>query len=1084
MADQGKGGPQLALADLPEGLEAMDQVSSAPGVGTEGPNLVVFNTVEPEVLAQLRGFPLMDELRWATLSKKQKTFMGQIALVVNKLRVLACDILFMALQGTSGPGILDRHRQTLQIFSLVSLVCSDPTVLHAWRYTPSQQLWLVQRIGPVVGAGRHIPVTSLADGSRLRSPCKGPVQERIEQAPFLSPLLCALVSVELPLWPLAQVLARAARGWWTEGDTIFVVLQDKTHAGRFGHWWLISPLELPGMGTLSILCQGSDFVQIEFMQAWPQRARPSNSHFMPSACRIPLLHPENPRSTLLAVPSTDAAYLALGSDAWESRLGHHMTTELRVLLAGNYCVSRSEQQWTPIFNRNHASWSDEAEAALWPTIAKWLWKGILEYVCRHHNLPLCILACGAVPKATAPFYRLITDFRPTNIFVDDWRVKYITIKGLSLVLSRCSIWFWRDLESAYLQSSLGGCGRPYISVTRWILSQKGTSYVPMVSRQHGCGPGDCSGWCEKALSGVCLGGHVMRFAGPQFGGKVSHGPLFVVTEAFIKYIMRMIDIYGAAYVDDLFFALLMAWHGVCAGLAGGCQTCLAQLQLAKEYAAWIDMVLEDLHLLCSKKLGLPGQRDVFMGVIVDTFMGQMLLTAEKLSKIMLALQSLLTWNDASPRDIAQIRGKLQNYSLCIQRIKPLIVPFTVFIGGPTSDEEWDHRRGDLVDIKEMAKYLILNLPALAALGAPLWELETITLHEHWCTGRPTGVNIFLATWDAAIPGVAMVFRNSPHGILSCVGRQFDSLSTVATFPRELALAGGLEAQVHREAWGGVLAFKTLLEKEEVRDCVVFLRNDCAPGLAGLQNGSSRSPILQAASIEILKLAIPRGIFPKFLHVSGEELIREQVDDGSRAKARSLQGPACGADLRAKIVAFATKQGWQLTIDFFASACNRLTERYMSWSEDPNCELVDAFAARSWNSSPCPHCDQSHRETGFFFPPNGLQDRIVRRARSDGARGVFLVPCNPRAPFYVALQKHAVAALDIPNEPDMFTHTVKPLCKHTLMAVDFGSSDACTAGCGQETAHRPQGRFVHPVEAEETAALVFKMSNMAAEHRQR
>ena len=209
-----------------------------------------------------------------------------------------------------------------------------------------------------------------------------------------------------------------------------------------------------------------------------------------------------------------------------------------------------------------------------------------------------------------------------------------------------------------------------------------------------------------------------------------------------------------------------------------------------------------------------------------------------------------------------------------------------------------------------------------------------------------------------------------------------------------------------------------------------------------------------------------------------------MDDGSRAKARSLQGPACGAGLRETVLAFATKQGWQLSIDFFASACNRLTERYMSWSEDPNCELVDAFAARSWNSSPCPHCDRSHRETGFFFPPNGLQDRIVRRARSDGARGVFLVPCNPRAPFYVALQKHAVATLDIPNEPDMFTHTAKPLCKHTLMAVDFGSSDTCTAGCGQETAHRPQGRFVHPVEAEETAALVFKMSNMAAEHRQR
>ena len=54
----------------------------------------------------------------------------------------------------------------------------------------------------------------------------------------------------------------------------------------------------------------------------------------------------------------------------------------------------------------------------------------------------------------------------------------------------------------------------------------------------------------------------------------------------------------------------------------------------------------------------------------------------------------------------------------------------------------------------------------------------------------------------------------------------------------------------------------------------------------------------------------------------------------------------------------------------------------------------------------------------------------------------MVPCNPKAPFYVALWKHAMAALDFTNDPD-------------------------------ETAHRPQGRFVLPVEAEESSALIGK-----------
>jgi len=157
---------------------------------------------------------------------------------------------------------------------------------------------------------------------------------------------------------------------------------------------------------------------------------------------------------------------------------------------------------------------------------------------------------------------------------------------------------------------------------------------------------------------------------------------------------------------------------------------------------------------------------------------------------------------------------------------------------------------------------------------------------------------------------------------------------------------------------------------------------------------------------------------------------------------------------------------------------------MSWSTDPDCKLVDVLAARPWNSSRCPHCERSHRETSFYSPPSGLQDRVVWRARSVGARGLFLVPCNTKAPFYVALKKHAVATMDVPNEPDVFIHKLNPLCKHTLLAVDVGLTDGCTAGCGQDNAHLPQGRFVFPVEAEESNALLFKMFNLAAEFQQR
>ena len=66
--------------------------------------------------------------------------------------------------------------------------------------------------------------------------------------------------------------------------------------------------------------------------------------------------------------------------------------------------------------RNHPSWEDDpaAQAALGPIIAKWLTQGVLEYVQWDDRQPVLLQPCGAVPKGSAPFYRLITDARYGN----------------------------------------------------------------------------------------------------------------------------------------------------------------------------------------------------------------------------------------------------------------------------------------------------------------------------------------------------------------------------------------------------------------------------------------------------------------------------------------------------------------------------------------------------------------------------------------------------------------------------------------------------------------------------------------------
>ena len=122
-------------------------------------------------------------------------------------------------------------------------------------------------------------------------------------------------------------------------------------------------------------------------------------------------------------------HLTLGQENW-IRLMSNLPAELAAIVEGQYCISKSEQVVRPIFRKNLASRTDDPQtrAALWPEIAKMLWRGSFEYIMLGMRMPLAIMAMSAVSKATAPFYRLVTDARQVNVFADKWNVKYISIR--------------------------------------------------------------------------------------------------------------------------------------------------------------------------------------------------------------------------------------------------------------------------------------------------------------------------------------------------------------------------------------------------------------------------------------------------------------------------------------------------------------------------------------------------------------------------------------------------------------------------------------------------------------------------------
>jgi hypothetical protein len=195
------------------------------------------------------------------------------------------------------------------------------------------------------------------------------------------------------------------------------------------------------------------------------------------------------------------------------------------------------------------------------------------------------------------------------------------------------------------------------------------------------------------------------------------------------------------------------------------------------------------------------------------------------------------------------------------------------------------------------------------------------------------------------------------------------------------------------------------------------------------------------------------------------MIEEGVDGAGRDGARRIIGPSCSSSTREAIRALCVQHGWRITIDLFAANCNKLVERFASWTDEPDSEVVDAFTIRSWNQSAC-KCGCFHRETVFVFPPIGLERTIVRRARSDGVKGVFVVPTAYQSGYWMALRNHSIAMAELNDKASNFVGVQAPLGRHTIFLVDFGGPDTQSPPCGQEATHRGRRTLLSAVEAEE------------------
>jgi hypothetical protein len=401
------------------------------------------------------------------------------------------------------------------------------------------------------------------------------------------------------------------------------------------------------------------------------------------------------------------------------------------------------------------------------------------------------------------------------------------------------------------------------------------------------------------------------------------------------------------------------------------------------------------------------QQGVYLGIHADVHLGLYTLTEKKVFKLLRDLEEVLGVVMMSPQECSKVRGKLANYSFCLQRIRPFIRPFNAFIGSPKSNHDWDAPKAVREAMLDVGAFMLKHMRTLVQLGAPIWVTQASTLYYRFSRkALPAELHarVVVLTHDAAEAGVGCLHCEEPGVALYYGWRRYPDLTSVVTFEKVVP------AQVQREDFGAWLNLELYSKGNDISDKHIIFRNDCQSCLFDLQTGL-KSSMIQYSSVQIANTCIVEGAFPYFLHVSGKWLIEEGLDDCSRRHAEQLRGQACNDEVRSRVRTFARRLGMELTIDFFfASSCNAMAARFMSWTEEPASERVDAFSAPSWDASWCQHCGKYHREVGFYFAPSNLEDAAVRRARSDGTRGFFLVPNAAKQGYWQCLSREALAQL--------------------------------------------------------------------------
>lgn len=747
----------------------------------------------------------------------------------------------------------------------------------------------------------------------------------------------------------------------------------------------------------------------------PTGAPPLSLSDLPSFIALPRDEQGSP-----IIPKSRVTALVEAQEAWHQELGSLdsvTSTIVKGLLVMPKIASPTQRK---VF-KNHPSWEDNpaAQQALGPIIAKWLAQGVLEYVQWDDRQPILLQPCGAVPKGTAPFYRLITDARFGNSMYSDWGVTYSSAADLSAALQPRDFAWSADLQDAYHLSVFAGCGGELRPCQRPVIGKDGSvSWID--GYMVGCSPQSCLGGCDKDMSGISISGHIFRFAACQFGQKTAGSPLNSLVLSVAQYFARLQHVHVAAWVDDLHFSMATPDHPPCAGHAGGCATCAqAYEQAVQAEKLWRDKA-RALNLPLSEDKGHSvAQGGPFTGVHIDTLHGTYTMLDDKLKSLRDTLAALLNLESASPRLLATSRGKAAHYGCAIpflaamcpsltQAMHQTECPFALPAPSLTEEAEdshfdWDTAVPLSARTKAALRLMLHTVSELGTLGQPIWPLLPSSAHGAFLQGLPApdGSPIIFATVHTSPHGWGLSSRLQASGPAILVhgawsqARDLIDPSWMAS-PVFLGPASTPADANHQAALATLLGFHALAQRIPLLQHTLVLAGPSAAATRALRQGCSSDAALQDISM-LLQTACMAARLPRPLLLTAPPA--RPAQPLTSTQERSATRDSSTVALRGLVHSIATSAGSPITLDLFASTSNAFGPRFFSAQPEAAAAGHNALEQACWDSVYCPWCAKRRPEFVLLFPPAHLVRAALVKARQDQAQGVAILPCTPSAAWW-------------------------------------------------------------------------------------